>query len=114
MLKVPSGPLVVPRKFMMNIWAQAAGFPLPWPQGLDLAFRYQYVYRHRETWRQKSPASAEVVEAWGPMAATAEMAEMAWHCSMVATTSPSNTIDSELDGLHCFTNQFNQPFHDYG
>lgn len=31
-------------------------------QGLDLALRYQYVYRHRETWKQKSP-SAEVVKA---------------------------------------------------
>jgi hypothetical protein len=32
-------------------------------QGLDLALRYQYVYRHRETWKQKSPSSAEVVKA---------------------------------------------------
>eukprot|EP00438_Fugacium_kawagutii_P020161 Skav209783 [mRNA] locus=scaffold9:618069:625030:- [translate_table: standard] len=39
--------------------------PVPYRWGLDLAFRYQYVYRHRETWRQKSPASAEVVEATG-------------------------------------------------
>lgn len=35
--------------------------PLPY-RGLDLALRYQYVYRHRETWKQKSPSSAEVVK----------------------------------------------------
>lgn len=36
--------------------------PRPYRWGLDLAFRYQYVYRHRETWNQKSPSSAEVVK----------------------------------------------------
>lgn len=36
--------------------------PLPYRWGLDLALRYQYVYRHRETWKQKSPSSAEVVK----------------------------------------------------
>ena len=38
---------------------------VPWPYrwGLDLAFRYQYVYRHREAWRRKSASSAEVVKA---------------------------------------------------
>ena len=39
---------------------------VPWPYswGLDLAFRYQYVFRHRDAWRRKSASSAEVVEAW--------------------------------------------------
>jgi len=36
--------------------------PLPYRWGLDLAFRYQYVYRHKEIWKQKSPSSAEVVK----------------------------------------------------
>eukprot|EP00435_Cladocopium_sp_Y103_P071306 s257_g37.t1 len=36
--------------------------PLPYRWGLDLALRYQYVYRHRETWKQKSPSSAEVMK----------------------------------------------------
>ncbi|CAJ1366884.1 unnamed protein product [Effrenium voratum] len=37
---------------------------VPWPYcwALDFAFRYQYVIRHRSTWAQKSPSSAEVVK----------------------------------------------------
>ncbi|CAE7184102.1 abhd2b [Symbiodinium pilosum] len=36
--------------------------PRPYVWGLDLAFRYQYAIRHRETWTQKSRSFADVVK----------------------------------------------------
>lgn len=40
-----------------------ARVPRPYCWALDLAFRYQYVFRHYATWLQKSRSCAQVVEA---------------------------------------------------
>jgi len=45
-----------------NIITAVTKVPRPYKWALDMGMRYQYVFRHRETWWQKSRSYAEVVQ----------------------------------------------------